>query len=60
MTLASAWELFEKAVDFEEKALDETKTEGLRKTALRATEKRLDEAVAEEAASLAAGERHAA
>jgi hypothetical protein len=58
MTLALAWEQFDKAVRFEEKAKDPSKAENMKRIALRAADKALDEAVKLEAAALAAGERH--
>lgn len=56
--LDQAWEVFDKAANFDAKARDETNTENMRRIALKAADKKLDEACELEAAALAAGERH--
>lgn len=53
-----AWMAFDKAVGFDEKARDTTKTDGIRRMSVKATDKHLDRAVELEAEALAAGEKH--
>lgn len=58
MSLALAAEKFEKALSFDLKARDATKSESLRRMATKAVDKYLAEAVAHEEAGVAAGERY--
>ncbi len=58
MTLAQAWEKFDKAMSFDQKAGDSTNSDSLRRMAKKGVDKYLDEATALEAAAVAAGERH--
>lgn len=55
--MAQAWELFEKAANFEQKALDALKADGpdsaKARIAMKGAEKKLDEAIALEAEAVA-------
>lgn len=58
MSIRDAEAAFDKAMGFDAKASDSTKSEGVQRMARKAVDKHLGQAVELEAAAVAAGERH--